>query len=91
LFTSSAYSVEVLEENLLDVALFREVFVDNILDNKLKANSSAKIIFLAKKRIGERGYDLITNNCQHFCTSVRYGVEISPEVEETSFNGVFFN
>jgi len=44
-----------------------------------------EIITAALARIGEKGYDLVLNNCQHFCSSVRYGVEESLEVEESTF------
>ena len=79
LFTSSASNVVVTEDNLLDVAIFREAFVENI-DKKFNVNSSAKIISIAKSRIGEKSYDIITDNCQHFCTSARYGVSLALEI-----------
>lgn len=53
-------------------------------------NSSDTILRLAKARIEEKGYDLITDNCQHFCNSVRYGVAIAQDIEDTTFEGVFF-
>jgi len=90
LITSSAANVEVKEENLLDVAIYREAFVENIVDKKFSANSIDTILGLAKARIGEKGYDLITDNCQHFCNSVRYGVAIAQDIEDTTFEGVFF-
>lgn len=83
--------MKVQEENLLDVAAFREAFVENILDKKHNVYPSEKIIILAKSRIGEKGYDIVTDNCQHFCTSVRYGVAVALEIEDTTFDGVFFN
>ncbi len=90
-FTGSASNVEVQEDNLLDVAICREAFVENILDKKYCVNKCEKIIFLAKSRIGETSYDIVTDNCQHFCTSVRYGVAVSLEIEETTLNGFFFD
>ena len=75
----------------LDVAIFREAFVENTLEKKYNVNSSVKIISSAKSRIGEKTYDLITDNCQHFCTSVRYGVAVALEIEDTTFNGAFFD
>jgi len=90
IITSSAANIEVKEENLLDVAIYREAFVENIFDKKFSVNSRDTILRLAKARIGEKGYDLITDNCQHFCNSLRYGVAIAQDIEDTTFEGVFF-
>jgi len=90
LFTSdSSLEVEIREDNLLDVAFFREVFKESSLDKIYKINSVEKILSSAKNRIGEKGYDIITDNCQHFCTYVRYGVAVAIEIEETTFEGFF--
>ena len=88
---NSACDVEVKEDNLLDVAICREVFCENMFDHKFNVNSTDKIIFLARKRIGEKGYDLISDNCQHFCNSLRYGVAVSQEIEDSSFEGIFMH
>ncbi len=88
LFTSaSSLEVEIREDNLLDIALFREVFKESSLDKIYKINSVEKILSSAKNRIGEKGYDIITDNCQHFCTYVRYGVAVAIEIDETTFQG----
>ncbi len=91
LVSNSDCDVEIKEENLLDVAIYREVFIENIFDQKYKVNSIDKILYLAKQRIGEKGYDLIADNCQHFCNSVRYGIAVAQEIEDTTFEGFFFH
>ncbi|CAF4666495.1 unnamed protein product, partial [Rotaria magnacalcarata] len=35
----------------------------------------------AKRVIGQKGYDLICCNCEHFATECRYGVPISRQVD----------
>lgn len=88
LFTSSSCNVEVKEENLLDVAIFREAYIENYFDNIYPINSAKKIISQSRIRIGEKGYDIITNNCQHFCNSMRYGKAISQEINDSTFDGI---
>ena len=41
------------------------------------------IVVEARKRMGETSYDLLNDNCQHFCTSCRYGIPIAIEIENT--------
>ncbi len=38
-----------------------------------RCSSSKKVISRAKKRLGEKQYNLITNNCEHFTTWCRTG------------------
>ena len=39
-----------------------------------------EIIKYARERLGDEGYNLITENCQHFATECRYGEPQSHEV-----------
>jgi hypothetical protein len=41
----------------------------------------SSILQEAKKRVGEKGYNLINKNCQHFVGQVRNNLNYSPEVE----------
>lgn len=76
-------NIGVREDNLIEVAIFREIQVNNCYDEKYKneIRSSDQIVADARKRIGEMGYDLITDNCQHFCTECRYGIPVAIEIE----------
>jgi len=87
---SSDCDVEIKEENLLDVAIYREVFIENILDQKYKMNSIDEILYLAKQRIGEKGYDLITDNCKHFCNSVDMGLPLPKKLRTPHLKGFSF-
>jgi hypothetical protein len=39
-----------------------------------------EIIKYARDRLGDKGYNLVTENCQHFATECRYGAAQSHEV-----------
>jgi hypothetical protein len=41
------------------------------------------IIVEARKRLGEKSYHILIDNCQHFATECRYGISRSKEVEDT--------
>lgn len=75
-------NIGVREDNLIEVAAFREVTVSNNYDDKYRDQIRPKdqIITDARKRLGETGYDIITDNCQHFCTDCRYGIPVAIEV-----------
>ena len=40
-----------------------------------------KILERAKSRLGERAYNLISNNCEHFATWCVYGQSVSLQVQ----------
>jgi hypothetical protein len=42
--------------------------------------SAVQIVKRAKSKLGEKGYNLIYNNCEHFVTWSRYGYERSEQV-----------
>jgi hypothetical protein len=58
---------------------------NNIFYNMLKLiynqRSKEKTLAEAKRRVGEIGYNLMTNNCQHFVSECRNGNSLSPEVK----------
>ena len=52
------------------------------LKEKLKRRSPDKTIALARSRIGEGGYNLIHNNCEHFVNEIVFDIKKS-EQEQT--------
>ncbi len=42
-------------------------------DEKKKLRSREEIVEIARKRIGEGGYDILHNNCEHFATDCVFG------------------
>ncbi len=49
---------------------------------KLKKRSPRKVIAEAESRIGEAGYDIIYNNCEHFVNQCVFGVAYSAQIDE---------
>ena len=49
------------------------------LKEKLKRTAPEKTIAIARSRIGEGGYNLIHNNCEHFVNEVVFGEKVSEQ------------
>lgn len=49
------------------------------LKEKLRRSSPEKTVSAARARIGEGGYDLIHNNCEHFVNEIVFGEKISQQ------------
>lgn len=49
------------------------------LKEKLKRKSPEKTVSEARSRIGEGGYNLIHNNCEHFVNEIVFGEKISEQ------------
>ena len=49
------------------------------LKEKLKRKSPEKTVALARSRIGEGGYNLIHNNCEHFVNEIVFGEKVSEQ------------
>lgn len=52
----------------------------NIRKHVVRRYSGQEVVNRAKSRLGERGYNLATNNCEHFCTWAWTGDNFSPQV-----------
>ncbi len=63
-----------LKGGFLEVASFS-------LAERLKANKPAEIVARARKRIGEGGYDILKNNCEHFVNECAFGQKSSEQVD----------
>ena len=50
-------------------------------EEKKKLRKPDEIIEYAKAHIGEKGYNLITNNCEHFSNRCAFGVSESNQIE----------
>lgn len=61
---------------------FVEVGVCNKNEQKIKFATEI-IVKNAKNRIGEDGYDLFKNNCEHFAYECFFGKKFSSQEEET--------
>ena len=56
------------------------------LIEKLKKNSKEKIIEKAKERIGEKKYNILNNNCEHFVNECVFNKHESLEAKQYSEN-----
>jgi phosphopantetheinyl transferase (holo-ACP synthase) len=59
---------------------FLEVGVPDKQELK-KRNSPKRIVELARSRLGERGYNILFNNCEHFAYLCTFGVKYSAQAE----------
>lgn len=74
---------KIYEDFLIQVALSSKLFKCNHLyDETHKPKSKEEILEEARRRIGDEPYNLFADNCQHFVSSVRNGVKVSPEIDE---------
>ncbi|KAM8812731.1 uncharacterized protein V5649_005116 [Rhynchonycteris naso] len=92
--SSSLFSVlsntgEVKRELLTDVVGGCVYRVNNYLDGKYKPLPVNKIISSAKEMIGKRMvYSIISRNCEHFVTDLRYGKPQCQQVENFKVGAV---
>lgn len=56
--------------------------VDLLLGEETRLYSAQETVERARSRIGERGYNLLLNNCEHFAVWCKTGVEKSEQVDE---------
>lgn len=77
-------NVEVQWELLEQVAGDCACRKNNAWDEVDTPRSQAEILRAAKEKLGEGGYHLATNNCEHFANYCRYGKKRSGQVERTA-------
>jgi hypothetical protein len=56
-----------------------------IVDHPKSPFSPEEIVRRARSRLGENGYRLLTNNCEHFCNWCHSGVSHSAQVQQLPF------
>ena len=52
------------------------------LKEKLKKRPPAKVIEYAESQLGNAGYDIIYNNCEHFVNRCMFGIAYSTQIDE---------
>lgn len=78
-----ANGVEVINHKALgDFAQKYEVVAIERFDGDMRARN--QVIKKALSRLGEKAYNIIFNNCEHFKNWVLYGVSASKQVENTA-------
>ena len=53
--------------------------------------SGHEVALRAKERIGEQKYNLLINNCEHFCNECVFGEHVSEQVQNAKQNSAIFN
>ncbi|XP_058471740.1 phospholipase A and acyltransferase 4-like isoform X2 [Solea solea] len=74
---------EVRRDKLSDVRNGDNYRVNNFLDKKYKPRNPDVIVKEAKSRIGPSKYYVVTYNCEHFATEMRYGKPESRQHDST--------
>lgn len=65
---------QVKMEKLSDVAGKDEYRINNLLDDQYDVQPISMMVQKAKTLLGERfTYNMLTSNCEHFVTEIRYG------------------
>ena len=55
---------------------------DYSIEEKIRKRSPKKVIEEATSQIGNAGYDIIYNNCEHFVNKCVFGVAYSTQIDE---------
>ncbi|XP_077075133.1 phospholipase A and acyltransferase 3-like [Siphateles boraxobius] len=88
---AGAYSVKSLlsdraivkKEELYEVLGNDKYNVNNLLDGKYKPRPIQDVLRDAQRLLGMKlPYDIVTNNCEHFVTELRYGKPESRQVQK---------
>ncbi|CAM4778573.1 unnamed protein product [Rotaria magnacalcarata] len=82
-------SAVVRLDKITEVAAGDRCRVNNQFDNKpnFKVRRRKQIRRYAKSQLGEKGYNLAFNNCEHFATYCRYGRGISAQTWVLLYEG----
>ncbi|XP_046544914.1 phospholipase A and acyltransferase 3-like [Haliotis rubra] len=67
----------VCKEDLWKVAGDSKAYKNNPKEEKLKSLEPSKIVERALSKVGEVGYNLLYENCEHFAMWCRYGIKKS--------------
>ena len=83
-----ASDVKVLRspiEDFVGSASFVEVYVYDRKEKRSK-RSDEEIVQFALSKVGEGGYDLLRNNCEHFANLCVFGIAKSQQIEQMQDN-----
>lgn len=76
-------NIEVLATDIDTFSCGRIVEVAKLdFKEKLKRFKPQKTVEIARSRIGERGYNIIHNNCEHFAYECVFGVKYCSQEDE---------
>jgi hypothetical protein len=70
---------EFLNSGFLEVRVFTKAELK-------KKNSVDEVVNLALSKLGEDGYDILKNNCEHFCNWCLFNEKVSDQIEKIYTN-----
>ncbi|XP_065932534.1 phospholipase A and acyltransferase 3-like [Magallana gigas] len=79
---------EVVIESVWDQVKDSRVDINNKLDTKHRPRSAQEIVQDAVSKIGNTKYNMFWQNCEHFATYCRYGVNSSQQVKDAVMLGL---
>ena len=80
---TDASMAAVRKDSLQHFAMGKSLEVrDYSLAEKLRKKPPKKVIEAAESQLGQGGYDIIYNNCEHFVNKCAFGIAWSTQIEE---------
>ena len=80
---TDASVAKIRQDSLDHFAMGRPIEVrEYSIREKIKKRSGRKIISIAQSHLGEGGYDIIYNNCEHFANLCVFGVAFSSQIAQ---------
>lgn len=74
---------KIRQDSLEHFAMGRSIEVrEYSFKERLKKKPWKKVIIIAKSHLGEGGYDIIYNNCEHFANLCVFGVAYSSQIAD---------
>lgn len=80
---TDADSVTVRRDTLEHFSMGRDLEVrDYSLTERLRRYPARKILKIARSHLGEAGYDILYNNCEHFVNLCTFGKAVSNQIDD---------
>ncbi len=80
---TDASKAKIRRDSLEHFAMGKNLEVrDYSIEEKIKKRSPKKVIEEASSQIGNAGYDIIYNNCEHFVNKCVFGIAYSTQIDE---------
>ncbi|XP_060607421.1 uncharacterized protein LOC132759630 [Ruditapes philippinarum] len=73
-------------DRMQDVAGDSPVYRNNMFDDIIPTSKKEIILRIKAEMKAEANYHLLTNNCQHSCTKIKYGIPFSRQADISGWN-----
>jgi hypothetical protein len=85
---SAAADAIIRKDNFWDVVQGSYTYINNSRDKKKDPFDHSEIVKRAKSKIGTEGYNLFSNNCEHFCNWCRYDEHTSEQADKAQTTAI---